>query len=172
MAGAVLLLLISGIGSHEVFHEVEWRTIFFFIGLFIIVGGLRETGVINAMATQVFNITKGDLFITTMAVLWVSAIGSAFVDNIPFVTTMIPLIKQLGVMSGINIFPLWWALSLGACLGGNGTIIGASANVIAAGLSDHYGHKITFGGFFKVCFPVMLLTILLSTVYIYFMYLR
>lgn len=106
-----------------------------------------------------------------MAILWVSAIASAFIDNIPFVATMIPMIKDMGTLSGMNLTPVWWALSLGACLGGNGTIIGASANVIATGIAEEHGHKITFGKYFKTAFPVMILTIAISSVYLLLFYL-
>ncbi|MCX8130947.1 MAG: ArsB/NhaD family transporter [Clostridia bacterium] len=177
IAGAVLLLLLTSVGTNakvkvsSILEEVEWKTIFFFVGLFILVGGIRETGVIKMLAEGVLDITEGDLMLTALAILWVSAIASAFVDNIPFVATMIPMIKDIGAISGMNIAPLWWALSLGACLGGNGTIVGASANVIAIGMAEDAGHKITFGKFFKVAFPVMLLTIVISSVYLFFRYL-
>ena len=171
MSGGVLLLLISGIKPEKIIREVDWKTIFFFIGLFILVGGVKETGVINLMAENVFNLTHGDVVLTTLAILWVSAIASAFIDNIPFVTAMIPLIQHLGTISGMNVTPLWCALSLGACLGGNGTIIGASANVIAIGMAEENGIKITFGQFLKVAFPVMMFTIVLTTVYLLLFYL-
>ncbi|HML37048.1 MAG TPA: ArsB/NhaD family transporter [Bacillota bacterium] len=171
LTGAVVLLFVSGIDSELVLIEVEWKTIFFFSGLFILVGGIEETGVIAMLAEKVIDLTGGDLFLTAMAILWVSAIASAFIDNIPFVATMIPLILQMGDMSGINVFPLWWALSLGACLGGNGTAIGASANVVAIGIADREGFHISFGYYFKIAFPVMLVTIAISTVYIIFAYL-
>ena len=166
LTGAVILLFVSGIDSELVLIEVEWKTIFFFSGLFILVGGIEATGVISMMAKGVIELTGGDLFLTAMAILWVSAIASAFIDNIPFVATMIPLIIQMGDMSGINIMPLWWALSLGACLGGNGTAIGASANVVAIGMAEREGYRISFGHYFKIAFPVMLITVALSTVYI------
>ncbi|HML37089.1 MAG TPA: ArsB/NhaD family transporter [Bacillota bacterium] len=166
LVGAVILLFISGIDSELVLIEVEWKTIFFFCGLFILVGGIKETGVISMMAKGVIALTHGDLFLTAMAILWVSAIASAFIDNIPFVATMIPLILQMGQMSDINILPLWWALSLGACLGGNGTAIGASANVVAIGMAEREGYRITFGHYFKIAFPVMLVTVAVSTLYI------
>jgi Na+/H+ antiporter NhaD/arsenite permease-like protein len=167
----VVLLFISGINSELVLIELEWKTIFFFCGLFILVGGLEETGVIEMMARGVLEVTGGDLFLTTIAILWVSAIASAFIDNIPFVATMIPLILQMGEMSDMNVMPLWWALSLGACLGGNGTVIGASANVVAIGIAERNDYRITFGSYFKVAFPMMLLTIAISTVYIVAVYL-
>jgi Na+/H+ antiporter NhaD/arsenite permease-like protein len=171
LTGAVVLLFISGINSELVLIELEWKTIFFFCGLFILVGGLEETGVIQMMAKGVLEVTGGDLFLTTIAILWVSAIASAFIDNIPFVATMIPLIMQMGEMSGMNITPLWWALSLGACLGGNGTVIGASANVVAIGIAERNDYRITFGSYFKVAFPMMLLTIAISTGYVIVAYL-
>ncbi len=171
LSGAVVLLFVSGIDSELVLIEVEWKTIFFFSGLFILVGGIEETGVINKLAEGVLALTGGDLFLTAIAILWVSAIASAFIDNIPFVATMIPLILELGQMSDINILPLWWALSLGACLGGNGTAIGASANVVAIGIAEREGYKISFGHYFKIGFPVMLITLAISTVYVIFAYL-
>ena len=171
ISGAVILLLASNIRPEKVFHEVEWKTIFFFVGLFIMVGGIKEAGVIKILAKSVIATTHGNLALTTMAILWVSAIASAFVDNIPFVATMIPLIKDMGTMSGMNLTPVWWALSLGACLGGNGTIIGASANVIATGMAEEHGHKITFGKYFKIAFPIMILTIAICSIYLYIFYL-
>lgn len=171
IAGASMLLLISGLRPEKVLHEVEWKTIFFFTGLFIMVGGLKETGVIDMIARGVIDVTRGDIVLMAMTILWVSAIASAFIDNIPFVATMIPVLKDVALISGIDLTPAWWSLSLGACLGGNGTIIGASANVIAVGLAEEHGHKITFGRFFKTAFPMMLLTIAISSFYIYFAYL-
>jgi Na+/H+ antiporter NhaD/arsenite permease-like protein len=171
MGGAIVILFISGLKFEKILHGVEWKTIFFFAGLFILVGGLKASGAIEQMAKSVLDFTKGDLVLTTMAILWVSAIASAFLDNIPFVATMIPLIKNLGEISGINLTPLWWALSLGACLGGNGTIVGASANVIAVGIAEEHGHKITFKKYFKIAFPLMILTILICTAYLYIFYL-
>ncbi len=171
LTGAVVLLFISGENIEEIFREVEWKTIFFFAGLFMMVGGIQETGIIKLIAESVLNLTNGDLVLTTLAILWVAAIASAFVDNIPFVATMIPMIKDMGALSGMTLAPLWWALALGACLGGNGTIIGASATVIATGMAEEGGYKITFGHYFKLAFPVMILTIIISTFYIYFVYL-
>jgi len=170
IVGAVLLLFVSGLNSEEVLKEVEWKTIFFFCGLFMLVGSIVETGVMSALAKAVIGATGGDMFLTVMAILWVSAIASAFVDNIPFVATMIPLIMELGQMSDMNIYPLWWALSLGACLGGNDTAIGASANVVAIGIADREGYHISFGHYFKIAFPVMLITIVVSTIYVFMRY--
>lgn len=170
ITGAVLLLLISKVPSEEVFKEVEWKTIFFFTGLFMLVGGIEAAGVLKLIANSIVDVTNGNQLLLGIAVIWVSAIASAFVDNIPFTATMIPVIKQIGVTTGMPITPLWWALSLGACLGGNGTIIGASANVVASGMAEEAGHKITFGEYFKVCFPIMLLTVAISTVYLVLRY--
>jgi len=172
LTGAAVLLLISNENVEEILSEVEWSTILFFVGLFILVGGLKEVGVIKKLAEYVLHVTKGNLVLTAISILWVSALASAFIDNIPFVTTMVPLIMEIGKMSPMKIGPLWWALSLGACLGGNGTIVGASANVIAAGLTKKQGHKITFKKFFIESFPMMILTISMATVYIYLVYLR
>ncbi|GAA4709352.1 SLC13 family permease [Brevibacillus fulvus] len=171
LSGAFLLLLFTG--EHyleEAISKVEWTTIFFFVGLFVLVAGLEETGVIAKMAQAAMDLTGGDPLHTSLLILWLSAIASAFIDNIPFVATMIPMIHDMGSLGIDNLEPLWWSLSLGACLGGNGTIIGASANVIVAGLAAKEGHHITFLGFMKIAFPLMILSILLSHVYVYLRY--
>ena len=171
VVGASLLMLMVMPRREKVleliFSKVEWTTIFFFIGLFVLVGGLQVNGIIKWLAMQTMDLTGGDMTVTTMAVLWLSAIMSAFVDNIPFVATMIPLIKDMGAMGYSNLEPLWWALSLGACLGGNGTVIGASANVVALSLARKHGLQVSFWRFMKVGFPLMLLSIVLSSVYLY-----
>lgn len=172
LAGAFILLLLTG--EHmmeEAFAKVEWMTIFFFVGLFVLVSGLVETGVISELAEQAIELTGGDLIITSMLILWLSAIASAFLDNIPFVATMIPMIKEMGNMGVNNLEPLWWSLALGACLGGNGTLIGASANLIVAGMSAKEGYPITFMQYFKYGFPLMFLSVLLSSIYVYLRYL-
>ncbi|HZG17100.1 MAG TPA: ArsB/NhaD family transporter [Candidatus Bathyarchaeia archaeon] len=172
LAGAFLLLLLTG--EHyleEALAKVEWTTIFFFVGLFVLVSGLVETGVISALASWAIDLTGGDLTATAMLILWLSAIASAFVDNIPFVATMIPMIKEMGSMGITNLEPLWWSLSLGACLGGNGTLIGASANVIVAGLAAKEGHHISFVKFMLIAFPLMILSIVIASVYMYLRYL-
>ena len=174
LTGGFLLLLLAG-GSHHLVESsmkaVEWATIFFFIGLFIAVGGLIETGIIGSMASQAVELTGGDVTATSLLVLWLSAIVSSVLDNIPFAATMIPLIQNMGAMGVSNLEPIWWSLALGACLGGNGTLVGASANLIVAGLAAERGVKITFINYFKIGFPIMLLTIVLSTVYVYIRYL-
>lgn len=172
LAGAFILLLITGERYlEEAFHRVEWTTIFFFVGLFVLVSGLVETEVIAALAEYAIGITGGDVTKSAVLILWLSAIASAFLDNIPFVATMIPLIQEMGMMGVTDLEPLWWSLALGACLGGNGSLIGASANLIVAGISGREGHPITFMNYFKVGFPLMLLSIVVANVYIYVRYL-
>jgi Na+/H+ antiporter NhaD/arsenite permease-like protein len=171
--GAALLLLISGEELHDVMGKVEWTTIFFFIGLFIVVHGMVEVGLISMLANLMLKLTGDGIGTAVYLTLWVSAIASALVDNIPFVATMIPLIKDMGPSLGGDqaIMPLWWALSIGACLGGNGSIIGASANVIVAGFAARSGYPIGFFRFMKLAFPLMLMSIVISTVYIYLRFL-
>lgn len=175
LAGAFLLLLIAGRDHDFIEHaldKVEWTTIFFFIGLFVAVAGLIETGIIGVLARKAIALTNGDLTKTSLLILWMSAILSAFLDNIPFVATMIPMIFDMGEMGITNLEPLWWSLALGACLGGNGSIIGASANLIVAGMAAERGTNISFVRFFKVGFPLMLLSVAISTIYVYFRYLN
>lgn len=169
--GASLLLLISGVNPEDILLEVEWGTIFFFGALFVLVGGLEMVGVIDMLAGKLLTMTKGNLFMTAMVILWGAAIASAFLDNIPFVATMIPLIKSIGVMSTMSITPLWWALALGACLGGNGTLVGASANVIVSGMLGKHGDKLGFVEYMKVGFPIMLISVAISSVYLMVFYL-
>jgi Na+/H+ antiporter NhaD/arsenite permease-like protein len=172
LAGAFLLLLLTGEQAMEhALARVEWTTIFFFVGLFVLVAGLVETGVVARLAVRAIDMTGGDTVASSMLFLWLSAFASAFLDNIPFVATMIPLIQEMGQMGVSHLEPLWWSLALGACLGGNGTLIGASANLIAAGLAAKEGHPIRFVKYLKVGFPLMLLSVLLASGYIYVRYL-
>lgn len=164
--------------------DVEWKTIFFFIGLFILVGGLVKVGVIRYLADQLVTVTRGNLAGTAMAVLWGSAFLSALVDNIPYVAAMNPLIVDLArslhpeisdyaiLVHQPDILPLWWALALGACLGGNGTLIGASANVVIVDIARKAGYRISFWQFFKFGFPVMVGSIGLSAIYLWLLFLR
>jgi Na+/H+ antiporter NhaD/arsenite permease-like protein len=138
---------------------------------FVLVSGLIETGVIAKLAEQAIELTGGDLFASSMLILWLSAIASAFLDNIPFVATMIPMIQEMGNMGVNNLEPLWWSLALGACLGGNGSLIGASANLIVAGMSGKEGYPISFLQFLKYGFPLMLLSVSISTLYVWLRYL-
>lgn len=167
---AGLLLIVSKFDVVRAFHEVEWETIFFFLGLFVMVGALEETGVIKKMAEWLIEVTNGNSLITAVAILWLSAIASAFLDNIPFTATMIPLIKATGEMAQIDTEPLWWALALGACLGGNGTAIGASANVVTIGMLKEEDINLSFGKYLKVGFPMMILSIIISMAYIILRY--
>jgi Na+/H+ antiporter NhaD/arsenite permease-like protein len=158
---------------HARFGEVEWITLFFFIGLFVVVAGVERAGLLRLLAGKVLELTGGDLAVTAVAVLWTSAILSAMVDNIPFVITMIPLIENLAPSMGgpEAIEPLWWALSLGACLGGNGTLIGASANLTVAGIAERQGVPFRFLTYSKTAFPLMLVSIVLSHIYLVVRYL-
>ncbi len=182
MFGAALLLLLQTFGQpledkdhayEGIMAEVEWTTIFFFVGLFIIVTGVEHTGVIEMLANKTLALTGGDFNATVAAILWVSAIASAMIDNIPFVATMIPLIHNMAPAFGgpDAIVPLWWALALGACLGGNGSLIGASANLIVAGFAQRAGHPIAFLVFLKHAFGLMLISIVISHIYLYLRYL-
>ena len=164
LAAAGLILLISGESIEEALHGVEWTTLCFFAGLFFIVGAMSETGVIGMLAQGLIDVTGGNLMITMLAVLFGSAVISSFLDNIPFVATMIPIILTLEA-DGLDGTALWWALSLGACLGGNGTLIGASANVVLSDISKKFGHEITFMQFFKRGFPIMLFTVAIAAIY-------
>ena len=175
MTGAGLLLLISFPQKEamiaKVLSKVEWLAIFFFAGLFILVGALVETGVIKMLAEEAIKITNGDLTATSMLILWMSAYASAFIDNIPFVATLIPLIQDMGQMGMTNLDPVWWSLALGACLGGNGTLIGASANVVVASMAAQRGKPISFISFMKIALPMMTLSIAISSIYIWLRYL-
>ena len=181
MFGAALLLALNNLpldiseqsrGVHRTFGEVEWTTLFFFIGLFIVVYGVETVGLLDSVAHHVLEITGGDRAVTALAIMWVSAIASAIVDNIPFVATMIPLIESMAPTFGgaEALMPLWWSLALGACLGGNGSLVGASANLIVAGFADRAGQPIRFLPFMLMAFPLMLMSILISTVYVYLRY--
>jgi Na+/H+ antiporter NhaD/arsenite permease-like protein len=144
----------------KAFREVEWITIFFFVGLFVIIGTLEKAGVLEYLAKEMLSLTGGDVRVTALAVLWASAILSTIVDNIPFVTTMIPLVQGMAPAMGGEeaILPVWWALALSACLGGNGTLVGASANLIVAGIAEKSGAPIGFLPFTLMTFPQMLLS--------------
>ena len=165
LTAAAVMLLIGRQDVEEIVAGVEWTTILFFTGLFIVVGGLQETGVIQILANGLMDLTEGHMTLTILLILWVSAIVSSFLDNIPFVATLIPLILTMQ-SSGVDVTPLWWAVSLGACLGGNGTLIGASANVVLSGISNRPGFPITFASYFKVGFPLMLVSVAISTVFL------
>src|SRR3989337_2482659 len=180
--GAGLLLLVSGTKEpHHILAEAEWATLFFFMGLFIIIGGVVKVGLIKWMSIKVLEITQGNLLGTSMVVMWFSAFASAFIDNIPYVATMNPLIidmaKQLWPnLSGIqllhhpDLMPMWWSLALGACLGGNGTAIGASANVIVVGMAEKMGSPISFKKFMLYGMPLMVESVIICTAYVWLRY--
>lgn len=165
LTAGIIMVIIGGTNVEDAIHHVEWPTLLFFIGLFIVVGALDSTGVIMKLANLIIDATAGKMVLTMLVILWVSAILSAILDNIPFVATMIPLVLAMEA-NGINITPLWWAISLGACLGGNGTLIGASANVVLSGISSKHGYPITFVEFLKVGMPMMLLSVVIATGYL------
>ena len=165
LTAAGVMLLIGGQDAEDVILGVEWSTILFFIGLFVVVGGLNSTGVIAMLANGMLELVGDNEVLAIVLVLWASALISAFLDNIPFVATLIPMIQTMQ-QGGMDVLPLWWALSLGACLGGNGSPIGASANVVLAGVSAKNGYPITFMSYLKKGFPLMLLSVAICTVYL------
>lgn len=162
---AGFMLVFGKQDAEEIILGVEWSTILFFIGLFVVVGSMQKSGVITSLAELMMEFIGNNEALGIVIILWVSAIISSFLDNIPFVATLIPLILTME-SGGVDVTPLWWALSLGACLGGNGTLVGASANVVLAGVSAKNGYPITFMQYTKTGFPLMLISILISTVYL------
>jgi len=181
MFGAALLLTLNCLPQGQekqskmvarALNEVEWVTIFFFIGLFILVYGIESTGLLESLAHQVLDLTEGDKTITAISILFVSAVASSVVDNIPFVATMIPLIKNMAVTFGGSQgrVPIWGSLALGSCLGGNGSLVGASANLIVAGFAERSGQPIHFLPFMLIAFPMMMVSVLISSIYVYLRY--
>lgn len=182
LSGAALLMLVAygpqkaeqqSESVHHAFAEVEWITIFFFMGLFMIVGAVEHSGLLKMLGEHLTEATRGDIQTMSMAVLWVSAILSSVLDNIPFVATMIPLLDQASVNLGVSqetFMPVWWALALGACLGGNGTLIGASANLTVAAFAEKAKQPIGMVQFAKYAFPLMLVTVLFSHIYLWLRY--
>ena len=178
LGGAALLMLLYTIGRggreqtarvQEVLAELEWSTILFFMCLFMMVHGLKASGVLNLLGQQLVEMTGGDLPATTFLTLWLAAIASAVIDNVPFVATMIPVLQstapELGGAGATE--PVWWALSLGACLGGNGTLVGATANIIVAGFAERAGYPISFSRFLLMGVPVTLLSVTIAGGYLY-----
>jgi Na+/H+ antiporter NhaD/arsenite permease-like protein len=172
LVGSLLLLAISGEDIVEMLEkEVEWPTLVFFIGLFMVIAGAEETGLIQVIANFVKDVSKGNLTAAIVIILWVSAIASAFIDNIPFTATMLPIIAFLNqTIPGAESGVLWWSLSLGACLGGNGTMIGASANVVTVGLAEKAGYHISFLDYMKACWWPMMITVTICMVYLLIAY--
>ena len=165
LAAAAIMLIIGRADVETTLLDVEWSTIGFFAGLFVVVGGMAETGVIEMLAYGLIDLTGGDLMITIIVLVWASAIISSFLDNIPLVATLIPIIQTMQ-STGIDVMPLWWAISLGACIGGIGTLIGASANVVLSGMSGKYGYPITFMEYTKIGFPMIIVFTAIACVYL------
>ena len=161
--GGFFMLFLTGIEPEDVLKEVEWSMLFFFMGLFIIIGGLEHTNVIYYLSDKLIEVTQGSLAVLTISVLWFSALASAIIDSIPYTATMIKIVHSIAAETTIDVEPLWWALSLGACLGGNGSLIGASANLIVAGFARKNGVPISFKDFFLIGFPLMLLSVLIAS---------
>jgi Na+/H+ antiporter NhaD/arsenite permease-like protein len=181
LAGGALLMLLTiydlkpgeqNKKVHHFFHEVEWDSIFFFLGLFVIVAGVENTGLLAILGQKLMSVTGGDMEVTGYVILWSSAVVSSVLNNIPFVATMIPIIQSTAdSMGGADaIEPLWWCLVLGACLGGNGSIVGASANVMVATYSERAGQRIPFMKFMVLAFPVMLMTVAIAWAYVWIVY--
>jgi Na+/H+ antiporter NhaD/arsenite permease-like protein len=184
MFGAILLLLLSRIDLHDVLSEVEWPTIFFFIGLFIVVGGVEEIGLLDRIAQSAVALTGGNILVTALVLLWFAGVTSAIVDNIPAVATLIPLtfsvsrllfpdlahLDDAALAVHASVTPLWWALALGACLGGNGSMVGASANVVAVGIAERRGDPIGFWGFTRVGLPFALVSLIVASLYVWLRY--
>lgn len=165
LTAAAVMLIIGREDVNEAIQDVEWTTILFFMSLFVVVGGLTETGIIKELASKIIDATDGHPMVTMLVLLWASALLSSILDNIPFVATLIPLILAMQA-DGMDVTSFWWAISLGACLGGNGTMIGASANVVLSDISTKHGYPITFKSYLKVGMPFMLLSIVIATVFL------
>jgi len=169
MTGATVLMLWGKTDPHKMFQDVEWTTLFFFIGLFIAVEAIVEIGIIASIAEEVLDLTQGRVELASMLLIWFSAITSGIVDNIPYTATMIPLVQQMGEVMPVTV--LWWSLALGACFGGNLTLVGAAANVIVSSLAEKSGYKIGFWTFFKYGAPVTVMSLALSSIYVWVRYL-
>jgi Na+/H+ antiporter NhaD/arsenite permease-like protein len=169
LTGAIALMVIAREDPHDVLREVEWPTLFFFIGLFMLVAGVIEIGLVDAVADAIVSITGGVLAPMSLLLLWASAVLSGVIDNIPYTATMMPVVSQLS--AGHESDVLWWALAIGADLGGNATIIGASANVILASMAEREGHPVSFGAFLRYGLPVTFGSMLVSTAYVWLRYL-
>ena len=170
MLGATVLLLVGHLDVDKALHEVEWSTLLFFVGLFILVEGIVHVGIVGSVADSLAAAVGDNNGAATIALLWFSAIASAVVDNIPFTATAIPVVQRLAE-SGLEAQPLWWALALGACLGGNLTIVGASANVVVANMAARAGHPIKFFEFLRYGAIVVAESLVISTVYLWVRYL-
>lgn len=173
VTGAILLLLLTEkeLAMEQILKEIEWLTLFFFIGLFMLVGGLEAAGVIDELAHDIIWVTSGDLPKTALLLLLIAGILSQIINNIPFVAAMIPIIEEFQTYGMANVDPLWWSLALGACLGGNGTLIGASANVVVAGMAEAEGESISFWRYLRYGIPLVAFSLFVSCIYVYIRYL-
>jgi len=169
LAGATVLMLWGRMDLEHVLHDIEWTTLFFFIGLFILVEALVEVGIIESVAQAALRLTDGNLQMTSMLLLWLSAVASGIVDNIPYTAAMIPVVENLG--HSMPIYPLWWSLARGACWGGNATLVGAAANVVVANLAAKGGHPISFGYFMRYGVIGTFTSLLLASLYVWVRYL-
>ena len=165
LGAAAIMLIIGHQEVDQIISEVEWTTIVFFMSLFVVVGGLERTGVIHSISSWLIGATEGHYILTMLVLLWASALLSSVLDNIPFVATLIPLVLTMQ-QQGMNVEAFWWAISLGACLGGNGTMIGASANVVLSDIANKHGYPITFKSYLRVGFPFMLMSVGIATVFL------
>jgi Na+/H+ antiporter NhaD/arsenite permease-like protein len=170
LLGATILMIVGPLDPHEALRDIEWNTLFFFVGLFMLIEAVVHVGIIGGIADALADAAGGNLTIATMGILWFSAVASAIVDNIPYTATAIPIVERL-IAGGLDGDVLWWALALGACLGGNLTIVGASANIVVANLAARDGHPITFMQFFRYGLGVVVASLAISTVYLWFRYL-
>ena len=170
LLGATVLMLVGRIDAHDALADVEWRTLFFFVGLFILVEAVVHVGIIGGIADWIAAQTAGNATLASVVLVWFSGGVSAIVDNIPYTATAIPVVERL-IESGLPAEPLWWSLALGACLGGNLTLVGAAANVVVANQAAHAGHKIGFFEFMRYGAVVTVVSLLIATVYVWLRYL-
>jgi Na+/H+ antiporter NhaD/arsenite permease-like protein len=170
LLGATVLMIVGPLHPHETLRDIEWNTLFFFVGLFMLIEAVVHVGIVGGVADALAEAAGGRLQVATMGILWFSALASAIVDNIPYTATAIPVVERL-IESGLQADALWWALALGACLGGNLTIVGASANIVVANLAARDGHPITFVQFFRYGLAVVLASLVISTAYLWIRYL-
>ena len=168
---AIVTLITSGKHIMEIVKKVDYKTLLFFIGLFIVVGGLEQTGVLELIAQLIEKTSAGNPYVLIAIIIWVSAIASAFIDNIPFAATMIPVIQSLAVTTGLPLATMSWALSIGTDIGGSATPIGASANVVGTSVSAKAGYSISWARYCKISGPATVMVILISTIYIWIVYL-
>jgi len=170
LLGATVLMIVGRLDPHDALRDIEWNTLFFFVGLFMLIEAVVHVGIVGTIADALAVAAGGDQTVATAGILWVSALGSAIVDNIPYTATAIPIVERM-IETGLEGDPLWWALALGACLGGNLTIVGASANIVVANLAERDGHPLRFMQFFRYGAVVVAFSLVISTAYVWVRYL-